>query len=166
MPVVDDFGRVAATILPAITINDAWWQLANFPMPPDDENLANDDSDAMNDLETRTTAQASAASYPVRQMMELVENIAAKQTAVSQADWPFWCTRFEECLIQAAGSPVLGEFSSNFKLNPLSPLWHKEFRPDFAATAESNHGKIYEAALKRVEEAWKVDSLNKIGAPV
>ena len=38
VPVIDEFGRFAATTLTAIDIDEAWWQLANFPMPPDDEN--------------------------------------------------------------------------------------------------------------------------------
>ena len=48
----------------------------------------------------------AGASYPVRQMMQLIENIAAKQTAVPKADWTTWCSRFEQCLTQAAGSQV------------------------------------------------------------
>jgi hypothetical protein len=102
------------------------------------------------------------ANYPVRQMMQLVENIAAKQTSVSEADWVTWCTRLEQCLIQAAGSNVLEEFLK-LNLNPLSPLWHSPFRPHFATTAETNEGRRYEETLKRVEAAWNVAGLSKIG---
>ena len=42
VPVIDEFGRIAATILPRIDIEEAWSQLANFPMPPDDEELLAD----------------------------------------------------------------------------------------------------------------------------
>ena len=42
VPVIDEFGRIAATILPRIDIEEAWSQLANFPMPPDEEELLAD----------------------------------------------------------------------------------------------------------------------------
>ena len=42
VPVIDEFGRIAATILPRIDIEEAWSQLANFPMPPDEEDLLAD----------------------------------------------------------------------------------------------------------------------------
>jgi hypothetical protein len=95
-------------------------------------------------------------------MMQLVENIAAKQTSVSKADWATWCTRLEQCLIQAAGSIVLEEFVK-LNLNPISPLWHCPFRPAFAATAETADGIRYEIVLKRVETAWNVAGLSRFG---
>jgi hypothetical protein len=49
------------------------------------------------------------------------------------------------------------------KLNPLSPLWHAPFRPDFAATASSNEGQMYEATLKRIEAVWNTTKLGNIG---
>jgi hypothetical protein len=98
-------------------------------------------------------------------MMQLVENIAAKQTSVSKADWVSWCTRLEQCLIQAAGSNVLTEFLK-LNLNPLSPLWHCPFRPAFAATGETAEGLRYESVLKRVETAWNVAGLSRFGDQV
>lgn len=163
VPVLDEFGRVAATILPRIDIEEAWGQLANFPMPPDDEELRPDGDDEPVVGAAQPSSGASAtASYPVRQVMQLIENIAAKQTSVSQADWATWCTRFEQCLIQAAGSNVLEEFSQ-LGLNPLSPLRCPPFRPDFAVTDETPEGLRYEEALKRVESAWNVAELTKFG---
>ena len=122
-------------------------------------------------METRestddTAQQGSGASlkanYPVRQMMQLVENIAAKQISVSKADWVTWCTRLEQCLIQAAGSKVLEEFL-HLNLNPLSPLWHSPFRPAFASNTETAEGLRYESVLKRVEAAWNVAGLSRFG---
>jgi hypothetical protein len=164
VPVVDEFGRIAATILPAIDIEEAWWQLANFPMPPDDEALAPNGDDAP--LESHSPEDggfpSAESDYPVRRIMQLIENIAAKQIIVLQRDWPAWCTRFEQCLIQAAGSPALEAFLE-FGLNPLSPLWHGPFRPDFAATTEQSDGRRYEQMLKRVELAWNVAALSNMG---
>ena len=144
---IDEFGRIAATILPRIDIEEAWGQLANFPMPPDDEELLPDgDAESTDDAAQQGSGASSTASYPVRQMMQLIENIAAKQTSVSKADWVTWCTRLEQCLIQAAGSKVLEEFVK-LNLNPLSPLWHPPFRPAFASnTRNSGRASLRERA--------------------
>lgn len=160
VPVIDEFGRIAATTLPRLDIEEAWGQLANFPVPPEDEELPPVNGDGPVDL--GNGGNKRHAVYPVRQMMELVENIAAKQTSVCQADWTTWCTRLEQCLIQAAESEILKEFLK-LNLNPLSPLWHEPFRPDFASSGETEEGRRYEEALKRVEAAWKVATLRKIG---
>jgi hypothetical protein len=95
-------------------------------------------------------------------MMQLIENIAAKQISVSKADWTTWCTRLEQCLIQAAGSKVLEEFL-HLSLNPLSPLWHVPFRPAFAINTESSEGLRYESVLIRVEDAWNIAGLRRFG---
>ena len=62
------------------------------------------------------------------------------------------------------GSPVLEEFLK-LRLNPLSPLWHTPFRPDFARAGATGEGAMYEAALARVEAAWEVSGLVKLGGP-
>jgi hypothetical protein len=161
--VIDEYGRIAATILPRIDIEEAWNQLANFPMPPDEEELlADGDAEPTDDAAQDSSGASFAASYPVRQMMQLIENIAAKQTSVSKADWVTWCTRLEQCLIQAAGSNVIEEFLK-LNLNPLSPLWHCPFRPAFASASETADGIRYEGVLKRVEAAWNVAGLTRFG---
>jgi hypothetical protein len=163
IPVIDELGRVAGTVLPLIDIDEAWGQLANFPMPPKDEEIqSNGDDEPHNGIEHSGQFETVIARYPVRQMMQLIENIAAKQTSVARADWVTWCTRFEQCLIQAANSKVLQEFAS-LQLNPLSPLWHEPFRPSFAENTETAEGSLYETVLKRVEDAWKVAGLHRIG---
>jgi hypothetical protein len=163
--VIDELGRIAGTVLPPIDIDEAWGQLASFPMPPEDEEIdSNGDGESHNGGEHSNPFETSNAKYPVRQMMQLIENIAAKQTSVSRADWVTWCTRFEQCLIQAANSKVLQEFL-NLQLNPLSPLWQPPFRPGFAEDASTLEGAFYEKTLKRVEDAWKVANLHRIGGP-
>jgi hypothetical protein len=166
VPVLDKFGRLAATVLPQIDLDQAWWQLASFPMPPDDEDVHPGD-----DLEGHFSAsksdQTSVASkpfavYPIRQMMQLIENIAAKQTALSQIDWPAWCSRLEQCLNQASSGSALNRFVE-LGINPLSPLWETPFRPTFAETNDTPDGQRYEALLRRVEAEWNVVLLKKIG---
>jgi len=161
--VIDEYGRVAATILPCIDIEEAWNQLANFPMPPNEEDLlADGDAESSHTATQDNSGTSYTANYPVREVMQLVENISAKQTSVSKVDWVAWCTRLEQCLMQAAGSKVIEAFVE-LKLNPLSPLWHEPFRPDFASTGQTAEGLRYENVLERLETAWKVADLARFG---
>ncbi len=164
VPVLDKYGRFAATALPQLDLEEAWWQLANFPMPPESEGDNEDLEDEQNGGKGNSTngSHPSESRYPVRLMMQLIENIAAKQTALSEADWPAWCVRLEQCLMQAADTQAIKEFVQ-LELNPLSPLWHEPFRPSFAENHETPEGQNYEAVLVRVEQEWKVSNLNKIG---
>lgn len=163
VPVVDPFGRVAAAPLQAIGLEEAWGQLDNFPMPPEDEDLAEAESRAdSGPAPGDVGAGSGSADYPVRRMMQLVENIAAKQTRVAPHDWRTWCNRLEQVLVQAAycGTPsVFVELG----LNPLSPLRAKPFRPEFAETDEVPAGQAHKHALDRVEREWQVTWLTPLG---
>ena len=167
VPVLDEFGRIAGTTLPKLALDQAWWQLSNFPLPPDEDDLLDDMGETeagVQLMKTHHVNRATAASnYPIRQMMELVENIADKQVQVDESDWIAWCTRLEQCLFQAAESPALEEFVK-LKINPLSPLWDTPFRPKFAEDGSMTKGQYYEEVLRKVECAWAVTSLEKLGA--
>jgi hypothetical protein len=164
IPVVDQYGRLCATALPAIDINEAWWQLADFPMPPDDDTA---DGYGVDDppggTEATNGSTTPIASYPIRQMMELVESIAAKQTAIDETNWPLWCNRLEQTLRQTGDSAVVKYFREVLGLNPLSPLHQPSFRPSYAESNDTAPGKTYFDALTRVEESWKVNGLNPLG---
>ncbi|MCY1261637.1 hypothetical protein D9M68_109310 [compost metagenome] len=165
VPVVDAFGRIAATALPRLDLTEAGWQLACFPMAPEDEgdNDANDaDQGNAGQVRPAGTGGKGVASYPVREMMELVEQIAAKQTLIGEADWASWCSRLEQTLVVAAGSTSAAAFRA-LGLNPLSPLKAAPFRPDFAESAATAAGQRYEAVLVRLEETWNVGTLAAIG---
>lgn len=164
IPVMDAFGRVAAAALPAIDVEEAWWQLAEFPSPPDDEGTAPDGDQETSgvDSDPASMRPESGSSYPVRQMMELIERVADKQTRLSQADWIAWCTRLEQCLSQAAGADVV-RYMREMGLNPLSPLWQAPFRPDFALDGATPDGLRYEGVLERVEHVWQVAGFAPIG---
>jgi hypothetical protein len=95
-------------------------------------------------------------------MMTLVEDIAAKQASVVQADWSTWCNRLEQVLIQSKDSPVVKAFQT-IGLNPLYPLLQPVFRPAFASTANTAEGARYEAALHRVTEAWMLQWRSALG---
>lgn len=163
--VMDRYGRFCATELAALDLDEAWIQLANFPMPPDDEELADGDALALVDgvSAAENVAPAQASAYPVRRMMALVEDIAAKQSQIDKADWSTWCNRLEQVLIQAKDSTVVSAFGK-IGLNPLAPLMTVAFRPAFAATAETPEGARYETALLRVVEAWNLNDRTALGA--
>ena len=163
VPVLDRFGRVAGTQLAALSIDEAWLHLESFPMPPDDEDLPPDDAPEGNSSpEAMHSSRVRAAEYPLRRMMQLVENIAEKQTAISKVDWTVWCTRLEQTLAMAVSSDVLSQFRA-LKLNPLSPLWHVPFRPHYADSVASAEGRLYEQVLARLETAWQVQNFSRFG---
>jgi hypothetical protein len=160
LPVRDESGRIAATPLVPIALDEAWWHLEVFPLAPDGGDppvarMASPQGDAA------AARVATGFRYPIRQVMEIIEGIAAKQTAVLQADWEAWCHRFEHVLSLAAGSPEL-EYFRRLELNPLSPLRAAPFRPGFAEDATSVPGQRYEAALERVAKVWGVAGLTSI----
>jgi hypothetical protein len=169
IPVIDQYGRIAATELAAIDIDEALWNLADFPMPPDDDDDGDDGDDGNRGNEkkkSRNKAKGRAAqtiTYPIRQMMELIESIAAKQTAIDEMDWVLWCNRLEQTLGQAGSCAPVRYFNEELKLNPLSPLRHESFRPAFAENCGSEPGKLYDDTLDRIEIGWKVNDLIPIG---
>jgi len=170
VPIIDNYGRISTVPLKPINFNDAWNQLDNFPLPPEPEDIDDSESfpdfDPHNQIELTVTAkqylQPSQSDYPIRRMMELIENIASKQTHVLKLDWNIWCIRLEQCLSQIKDDIVVKEFIS-LGINPISPLWEKPFRPDYAETNETDEGKKYEAVLKRIEVNWGVEKNEKIG---
>lgn len=165
LPVLDEFGRVAATGMSSLDLDEVAWQLAQFPSTPDDEGAdceGTPHDPATGDQPTQPRAAPLRSDYAIRQMMELVENVAARQTAVAKNDWFAWCNRFEQTLSRASDSAGVQSFIM-LKINPLSPLHAVPFRPVFAETDDSDEGKRYLAALQRIEARWAVGGLNAIG---
>jgi len=164
VPVIDRYGRFCASEFPALDLDEAWAQLASFPMPPDDEELANGDAMAFVDgiVATSQVTNGRSSAYPVRRMMALIEDIAAKQAQVAQADWTTWCHRLEQVLTQAKDSPIVKSFEA-MALNPLSPLLQPAFRPAFADDSHSPEGARYEVALNQVIEAWNLGRFAALG---
>jgi hypothetical protein len=134
-------------------------------MPPDEDG-GDDGDDGYDENEGNDKAKSRSVpttSYPIRQMMELVESIAAKQTGINEMDWTLWCNRLEQTLGQAADSASVKYFRDKLGLNPLSPLRHQPFRPLFAENSDSESGKLYDETLVRIEENWNVNELRPIG---
>jgi hypothetical protein len=164
VPVIDEFGRVAATSLTALDIDEVWWQLANFPLAPDHDTPDGfgEGGDAVGGAGAGQSA-ATGRTYPIRQMMELIENIAHRQTQIDEEDWNAWCNRLEQTLSRAANQPGVIAFAQ-LGLNPLASLRTKPFRPAFAETADEPPGIRYEAVLARIEHAWGVASCIALGS--
>ena len=166
VPVVDRWGRVAVRELPALDTEDVWWQLASFPLPPekDDEDVSGvEEGGRAGKSMAASGAPATGANYPVRRMMELVEHIAARQTEIREEDWPLWCLRLEQTLIQARDCASVVYFREVLKLDPLYPLFAPCFRPSFAEDKRSECGRRYEEALQAVRECWQVHKLPGLG---
>lgn len=164
VPVLDDYGRVAATELPRLDLDQAWWSLYEFPAPPQDDGPGDDISDEggcfREGRDDRSSLPESA--YPIRRMMQFIEAVADKQTRLSEVDWPSWCSRLEQVLCLASGSQELQYFLL-LGLNPLHPLRHCAFRPPFAENSDGTPGSLYDAALTRVENAWGMAGLPGLG---
>lgn len=159
IPVIDAAGRVAAVEMPKLDLESAWWQLAQFPQPP-----AEEDSDPeKRDFETGTALAAAAAPDPVdsaiRTMMRLVENIADKQATLSEPDWEAWCISLEQTLRQAADCPVVDAFARRLELNPLAVLRDTCCLPLFARNGASSALARYLSVLDTVEACWCVRGL-------
>ena len=165
IPVMDGYGRLAASDLPALDLDEVYGQLMDFPMPPE---LEGEDADGEGDVHTPVSGQSSGEEgtgpdYPIRQMMGLLENIAARQTGIDARDWSHWCTRLEQILGQARDCSVVMYFRDKLALNPLHPLYEACFRPSFAEDDTSPYGRRYEEALRRIEVLWKVAGFPPLG---
>ncbi|WP_321876758.1 phospholipase D-like domain-containing protein [Paraburkholderia bannensis] len=164
VPVVDEFGRVAATPLPALELDEAWWRLANFPLPAGADDAASEEAGVDGALIPRGgPLDRTHGSYAVREMMEFIEQLAERQTAIVQADWSAWCCRLEQTLMLLADSAGVATFR-DLDLNPLDALRVPCFRPPYAETDETEAGRVYEAVIASVELKWDVAALSPIGA--
>ncbi|MFH8136341.1 hypothetical protein ABU178_19545 [Pantoea osteomyelitidis] len=160
IPVIDELGRIAATPLWPLSLDEALWQLAHFPVAPDVE-----PSDEEEDLNLSAMPADEALSggqrvdvHPIRQMMALIEGIADRQTQLAESDWRLWCRSLEQALIQASHHDDIVRFRDT-GINPLSALREAAFRPVFAENDASEAGQNYLQMLDRVEHAWGVSAL-------
>lgn len=172
IPVLDQYGRVAARELAPLDLAGVWGELADFPRPPAEEESEREEVDNEQDGRGQNHHAPgdeprgplhSALSSPMREMMELLENIAERQTSLPAGDWTMWCRCLEQTLCRSAGSEPVRYFREELKMNPLYPLYQASFRPDFAASSTSTESQFYEEHLHRIEEIWKVKELAPLG---
>jgi hypothetical protein len=161
VPVLDEFGRLAGAELKPVDVDQAWSMLSSFPASPEIDDLPIEEPDP-GQGNASPSAAVGVAQYPIRQLMELIENIASKQTAMDRESWPAWCNRLEQSLTLAANSTVVVA-SRALGLNLLSPLWAAPFRPMFSNRPDSAEAIRYEDALRRIEDAWKISAFERLG---
>lgn len=163
VPVIDGFGRVAATPLGAMELADVELQLMCFPGVPEQEGDISEHED-LDDAPQGTGGKRQAGQQAVtqgaaiRQMMGMVERIASRQVDIPAIDWARWCVRLEQALCQAQESEAVAAFVA-MGINPLTPLRAAPFRPSFAEDGSAEPGARYEDMLNRVEQAWKTQGL-------
>jgi hypothetical protein len=68
----------------------------------------------------------------------------------------------EQTFCQMSKSLVF-QYFQRININPLSPLWAKPFRPDFAEDTTSEAGRLYEELLHKIEVTLKLTNLLKLG---
>ncbi|CAB3815940.1 hypothetical protein LMG26854_01202 [Achromobacter aegrifaciens] len=155
VPVIDEYGRIAATELPELELQELAAQLLGFPAidTGDGDGGDDDETDASGRKSQVRSAGSASQTAAIRTMMTQLELIAQKQVQVADPDWAVWCHRLEQTLCQASGSAVLADFRK-LKINPLSCLRQAAFRPNYACDARNPHGRRYEEALQRVAESW------------
>lgn len=164
VPVIDEHGRVAASPLPALDLESARWQLADFPNAPEPDDGEEDGIPDAPGATTGSTAKGAGAEarYAIRDLMGFIESVAERQTSIDEADWVAWCARLEQTLLQTSDDPAIDAFGG-MGLNPLQPLRLSPFRPSYAESKESDAGMRYEGVLDRIEKAWGVVGLAPMG---
>lgn len=163
VPVVDEFGRIAAVPLPKLELADAWSRLAGFPQYEAGEDTDGEDGGVEGGRTSRASSTGlSGSKYAIREMMVLIEQLAERQVAIADQDWNAWCCRLEQTLSVLADSEGVREFQK-LELNPLQPLRARCFRPSYAESGETSQGLRYERMLDFVEEKWESKSLSPMG---
>ncbi|MFT4271970.1 MAG: hypothetical protein QM578_13235 [Pantoea sp.] len=160
IPVMDELGRIAATPLRQLNLDEVLWQLTHFPQPPDLDVVDPEGEQAglLPDMLQSHPDDMSLTSQPIRQVMSLIEGIAECQTRLSEDQWLYWCRSLEQTLLQASGNADLARFT-DLGINPLSALKAAPFRPAFAEDDDSLPGQDYLQMLRRIETAWGVSDL-------
>lgn len=162
VPVFDEFGRLAATSLPELEIDDVWGLLGAFPALPSEDGNDGQAEDESGTIVKIAKPDVDSSGYHINSMMMLIEHIAQKQTSIEQINWQQWCYRLEQTFCQMGKSSVIHYFQ-RIDINPLSPLWAKPFRPSFAEDTTSEAGCLYEELLHKIEVHLKLTNLLKLG---
>jgi len=164
VPVLDEWGRLAALPLRSLQFDELASLIDAFPAPvggDDDDDPPTDDPNGSADSNRPDLTKAGTGTSAIRQIVGQIDRIAAKQSMLDPADWPAWCTRLEQLLVQASESDAL-ETLRALGINPLAVLKAAPFRPPFARDSKGAGGQ-YEAAIDRVAKAWRVESLHPLG---
>lgn len=183
VPVIDEFGRLAAVELEPVDVETAIDMLLSFPAAGAvDPELVEEEPEpapggaagggaAVEAEPDVPKASRRVAEHHVRRLMLLVERIADRQTNLHDFAWTEWCRRLECVLSQVAfsarrtdggdGDPALA-FVRGLGINPLAPLRQAPFLPDHAMPDSDGYRRL-DRALDRVEGRWGVRDLEPLG---
>lgn len=177
VPVIDGLGRLAASELPSLDLEDALAEIEAFPdtgtwWDEEDEESQepgnsggqpkNERTPREKNVVEKPTRTSISDRYPIRTMMQMLERIADRQTRLAPGDWRAWCGRLEQTLIQATGSETV-EYFRQLELNPIGVLRLPPFLPVFAEAPGNDDLNRLSASLERVEDAWRVRGFDTIG---
>lgn len=168
VPVLDEYGNLGARLPPAENLKEAMGRLLAFPtvQAPDEPPHSHRDKGSRDKSPGGKQSVYEEAAYPIRNVMILVEKIAAKQLEVDKEDWSYWCHQLEQSLVEVAGSENVREIAHALSINPLRALYARPFRPEFTFDAKSEEGRAYERALRHVEEAWALTGKTGLGEEI
>ncbi|MBY5404682.1 phospholipase D-like domain-containing protein [Rhizobium leguminosarum] len=171
VPVLDMYGRLAASPLEAIDFERAIELLERFPTAPENDN---EDEASLSSSDHQAAGLPSGAGsdtrYTIRRTMQLIESIAERQTMVPEADWSSWTQRLQCVLSQLGNLPgnsrrcemarhtragLIVEALAELKTNPLTCLRLAPFLPDYVVPG-SQALEDLDAALGAVEANWGV----------
>lgn len=165
VPVLDQHGMSASITAQTLTLEEVFWQLSSFPdFPPDDNDLVFEDELELTDTATATQkkTQYKTGKYPIRIMMELLEQIAEKQIQTKPYNWKFWCSRLKSTFLKAEQDDNVLDVFRKMKMNPFSPLRQKPFRPEYAEDNSTDDGKEYEKIICEIEEHLEFKNLKPL----
>jgi hypothetical protein len=160
LPILDLFGRLAGRALRPLTFDDLEDELGNFPAPAEVEEEETEEDGPNGGESTSDSTTPKASTYPIRQIMQAIELVASRQTALVATDWPGWCARVEQALVRMKDTPTVGQVRA-LGVNPLAALRRPEFLPDLPE-GDDSFG-IYDEMLRRVEAAWGFSALARLG---
>ncbi len=159
IPVLDEYGRIAGRPLAPLDFSGILEELGRFPAVRDEDEDGDDappeDTDG---AATDGRGLVPADRTPIRTTMQLLEQIAGRQTALDESAWKTWCGRLEQALLRAKDCPTVSALRG-FGINPITALYRPEFRPSFAETPDGDSSSLYEEVLRRVEDGWQVRDL-------
>lgn len=158
VPVLDATGRIGAHPMPRLRFSEVVPDLAAFPLPTPEDELADQDERQDGDLTLTTTPSASESSPPIHraalgEAARLCEAIGAIQATVGELDWTAWCVRLRQTLERVSDDPVV-TYLREIALDPLPVLAVDGFLPDHALKGPSFDA--HAAVLADVRAAWRL----------
>ena len=137
--------------------------MGSFPDQPEVENVEGEAGgvDGVNG-DGATVGSALETSAPLRDLMQAIEIVAARQTRIQAEQWEAWCARLEQALVRMKDQPIVLA-AQEIGVNPLAVLRLPPFRPAFCEVDGSAEALLYQETLTRIERRWGVAGMPHLG---